>query len=87
MKRNDNYILDRVAGADFLFPLKGKDMNFDRIISLNELGVFIWNLLEHDMTDAEIVDAVVAEYEVSSETAARDVAAFLQSLNQYGCLS
>ena len=50
-----------------------------RMLSLNELGMEIWQQCE-GRTEAEIVAWLLAEFEVTEEVARRDVAAFLADL-------
>ena len=52
------------------------------LFALNELGAFIWHLLPSVETEAQIVDAVLAEYDVSAEEAAKDVAEFMNKLKE-----
>jgi hypothetical protein len=52
--------------------------------SLNAVGVPIWTELTNGKCPAEIVDALVAEYDVTSDVAARDVQAFVGQLLALG---
>lgn len=47
---------------------------------LNELGVRIWALLQHPQTVVSIRDALLAEYEIDTETCEQDLLAILQDL-------
>ena len=50
------------------------------IISLNELGRFLFEQLAHDHTEQTLVAAVLEEYEVDEQTAKADVKEFLNHL-------
>lgn len=80
MKRNDNYIVRKIAGETLLVPTGAAAREFSGLITLNELGAFIW---EH-LNGAQDVDAlagmIAAEYEVDAATARADAQEFLDLL-------
>ena len=47
---------------------------------LNEVGTFIWNLIEQPTTIKKIREAVLAEYDVDADICDRDVKAILKAL-------
>jgi hypothetical protein len=51
-----------------------------QVMILNELGAFIWGLCDGELSQEQIVSAVVQEYEVTAEIAAQDAAAFLDQM-------
>ncbi|HEX6924463.1 MAG TPA: PqqD family protein [Longimicrobiaceae bacterium] len=55
-----------------------------RYYSLNETGMRIWEALERSGDVATAVEALVAEYEVTSEAAAALVAEFVALLREEG---
>ena len=60
---------------------KGKYYN------LNGAGPRIWELLEHPTSEEALVDALFAEYDVTREVCAEQVAAFLAALRERGLLA
>jgi hypothetical protein len=54
---------------------------------LNEVGSRVWELADGQHTAAQIVGAIVSEYEVSREEAESDVMAFLQHLLEVHALT
>ena len=48
--------------------------------SIGGIGMVIWELLDQPRTLDELVDAVVADYDVERERCAADVAAFLDEI-------
>jgi hypothetical protein len=46
----------------------------------------IWEILETPLTFSELVDRLVEEYQVSSETCAADVETFLEKMEREGLL-
>ncbi len=71
-----------IAGDTILVPVGKTVYDSNGLFVLNELGAFIWDLLPKAENAEEICDAVLAEYEVSREEAARDIEEFLESLRK-----
>ncbi|MFO0649705.1 MAG: PqqD family protein [Polyangiales bacterium] len=61
-------------------------MDANRIRLLNAVGSFLWERCD-GATVGELVDAVCARYDIDTETAARDVEAFVTDLEGRGLLS
>ena len=53
-----------------------------KIRVLNQAGTFIWQMLVLDHNAAEIQDALVSNYAITPERAARDLQAFISDLSQ-----
>lgn len=53
-----------------------------KYFGLNGAGPRIWELLEQAMTEDELVEALLAEYEVTREVCAAEVAVFLAGLRE-----
>lgn len=82
MRANEHMILREIAGEHILLPV-GEQMNsFRGIMSLNGSGLLLWQKLQQDCTEAELVAAMLETYDVDPETAAKDVEAFLLQLKQ-----
>jgi hypothetical protein len=54
---------------------------------LNPTGTRVWHLIQDGKATDDIVHAIVAEFDVSPETAATDVAALLVDLEAKGLVS
>ena len=55
-----------------------------RILSVNSVGAFVWELLDGDHSISGIVHAVQRDFEVDEMTAREDVTAFLTDLRERG---
>lgn len=71
-----------IAGDTILVPVGKTVLDSNGLFVLNELGAFIWEILPKAETEEVICEAILAEYEVSPEEAAADVADFLEKLRQ-----
>ena len=81
MKIKEGFLLREVAGQTVVLPC-GDALDLNMMITLNGTGKFLWQLLEQDRQEAELVDALLAEYDVDAETAAKSVAAFVAKLKE-----
>ena len=86
MKLKDGFLLRQVAGQTVVLPTGG-DLDLNMMITLNETGAFLWDRLQSDTTEAALVTALLAEYDVDEKTAADCVAAFVRKLDDNGFLA
>ena len=70
----------RIADETILVPVTGDVADLDAVYTLNEVGSFIWQLIDGERSAHAIAEAVSAEYDVSPEVASSDVAEFLDRL-------
>lgn len=62
---------------------KGKEAYIPRtILSTNDTGAFLWNILQEGAEPAELVRRLTEEYDVDAETAQKDVEVFLGQLRE-----
>ena len=71
-----------IAGDTILVPVGKTVYDSNGLFVLNELGAFIWDLLPTAVSEEEICNAVLAQYDVRRETAIMDVSEFLQTLRK-----
>lgn len=79
-----DYIRRQIAGADILISVGAKIADFNGYIQLNPTGAFIWDQLSSPVTADELADRVCEAFEIDPETAAADVADFLDELVRNG---
>jgi hypothetical protein len=63
------------------------DVPSGRFFGLNDVGSVIWDRLERDATHDQLVDAVVAVFDVDRETASVDVASLVDQLTDAGLVT
>lgn len=80
MKQNDNYIVRKIAGETLLVPTGAAAREFSGLITLNELGAFIWEHLNEAADTQDLAKMIAAEYEVDPATARADAQEFLDLL-------
>jgi hypothetical protein len=75
-------LLAEFPGDDsILMDVEGK-----RYHRLNETAAFIWKALEENLSDAEITEALVRDFDVTPEMAADSVKRFVDALSQRGLI-
>lgn len=83
MKLKDGFILRSIAGETVVVPT-GDDLDLNMMITLNESGKFLWEKLEKGAEEAELVAALLGEYDVDEQTAKNHVGLFIKKLNDHG---
>ena len=85
MKIKEGYVLREVAGSNIVVPIGNAQMSFNGIMTLNDVGTFIWRMLdsENGADRQEIVNAVLKEYDADAETVEKDVERFLLKLRAH----
>lgn len=87
MEINKNYMLKEVAGEFMLVYQDENNVDFSKVITLNELGAFIFKLLSKNLNEEQIVDEILKEYEgASREVVVSDVSNFVNKLKEIGII-
>lgn len=86
MKVSQDFVLRDIAGEHIVVPTGAAASQIYGIMTLNDSGLLLWNMLKEGCNGEELTAAILAEYEVDEETAAQDVEKFLERLRQAGIL-
>ena len=84
MKIKDGFIVRSVAGSNVVVPTGSQTVDFNGIMTLNGTGLFLWSKLEKGAEKEELINAIVAEYDIDEVTAAADIDVFLGKLEGAG---
>ena len=79
MKISDGFLLKTVAGKNIVVSV-GAEVNFNGMLTLNDTGVFLWNLLKNHTTKEEMLKKMLEEYDVDENIASTDIDSFLAKL-------
>lgn len=82
MQLKNNYVIREIMGETILVPIGDHLLEFNGLITLNELGVFILNAVPDAEDEDQIVDKILEEYDVDRDTAKADVIEFLNKLRE-----
>lgn len=83
MKHNPEFVLYTVAGKQVLAPTGRLAADLNGMITLNDMGVFVWKALDEETTFEQILSKIMSKYEVDRETAEKDLNKFLDTLRSF----
>lgn len=86
MKIKDHYVLRNIAGEYIVIPRGRATLDFQATIVLNETGAYLWKLMVEPVTEDALVSRMIVEYDVPRDTAAADVAKFIELLRENGII-
>ena len=87
MKLEKEFVLREIAGDYVIIPVGKTVIEFNVLITVNEVGVSIWNMLQNEVTFDQIVQGILNEYEVEESVAREDIREFLDQLIDGGILT
>lgn len=74
MKTKKGFEVRNVCGENIVIAHGVENIDFTKVITLNESAAYIWKKVEgKEFTEEDMVDALMAEYEVGKEQAQADV--------------
>ena len=86
MKVDKEFVLREIAGDYIIIPTGKTVLDFNGLITVNEVGADLWNMLQDDVTMEELVQGILKEYEVEEDVAREDIQEFLTTLDKSGIL-
>lgn len=87
MKVSQSFILREIAGEHILIPVGETALKVHGMITLSESGLLLYQKLQNECSEAELVDTLLSEYAVEKDVAVADVKAFVAQMQQVGILS
>lgn len=82
MKINDGFDLKQVADSYVIVPVGENIVDFSAMITINETGAFLWNLLLEETDIDALADKVCSEYAIERDVALADVEEFIAVLKE-----
>lgn len=86
MKIKEEYILQNIADQWVVIDTNTKSVNFNKILSLNESGCFLWKELEQGSDEEKMITALMNKFGIDEDLAKNDVKKFITELEKIGCL-
>ena len=80
MKIKDGFILRKVADTYIAVATGAESVEFNAMVTINETGAFLWEKLQKETTEEELLAYLLSEYDVDEETAKADISEFLNKL-------
>lgn len=79
MKRKEGFVEEKVGEFYYLFP-NGENID-GKIFSMNDTCKYIWDLLENEHSEQQIISAVAAYYGVKNEIVSEDIQDILSQMS------
>ena len=86
MRIEKEFVLREIAGDYIIIPTGKTVLEFNGLITVNEVGVTLWNMLQEEVTFDQLVQGILAEYDVEEDVAREDIQEFLYTLAKGGIL-
>ena len=88
MKINEGFELRKVCDDYVIVAYGRKNIDFSKVISLNESAAYMWNaVVDKDFTCQDLADLLCKEYDVDAQTALQDVTQIVASWKELGLVS
>ena len=85
MKTKPGFKLRNVCGERIIVAEGKENIDFSKIISMNESAAFLWSAIEgKEFTENDLVSLLTSEYNIDAHTAAEDVKAIVKQWEQAG---
>lgn len=86
MRVEKEFVLREIAGDYIIIPTGSTVLEFNGLITVNEVGVTLWKMLQEEVTMEQLVSGVLEEYDVEEAVAREDILEFLNTLEKGGIL-
>ena len=86
MKTREGFVLKKVADSFVIVPTGKNTVDFTAMITINETGAFIWDLLKSDVDIDFVAGKMCDEYGIDIDTAKADALEFIAILEQNNVL-
>ena len=87
MKIKDEFALRKFGDKWVAISVNDDVDKDDFFITLNKSGVFLWNLLQEEISYDELLGAAVEKYGIDESILKKDLDAFLQKMKDANILS
>ena len=85
MKIKNGFVLRTICGESIISGEGLSQVNFSKLVSLNETAAYLWKEVEGKEFDAQaLADLLVERYEVTPEVALKDSEALLAKWTEMG---
>ena len=87
MKIDKKFLLREIAGEYIIIPTGRTALEFNGLITVNEVGMELWKMLQKDVTFDDLLNGILEEYDVDENAAREDIQEFLDRLVKGGILT
>ena len=83
MKVKPGFVVRNIADEFILMPKGDNIGKFKGTILLNEVSAFVWEKLQNPISKEDLLNAILDEYEVNRDVAAKGLGDLLEALRGY----
>jgi hypothetical protein len=81
------FVLREIAGDYIIIPTGKTVLEFNGLVTVNEVGVSLWKMLQNEVTFDDLVNGILEEYDVEEAVAREDIREFLDKIIESGILA
>ena len=85
-EKDPSVVYREIAGEAILVPIRRNVGDMESIYTLDSVGAAIWDLIDGERTLADILDALLAEYDVETSVLSQDLDEFAEQLVSAGAI-
>lgn len=85
-EKDPSVVYREIAGEAILVPIRGNIGEMESIYTLDSVGADIWKLIDGERTLAEILNALLGEYDVEASVLSQDLDEFVEQLVSVGAI-
>ena len=86
MRIAKEFVLREIAGDYIIIPTGKTVLDFNGLITLNEVGASLWKMLQNEVTFDELLQGILDEYDVEPAAAREDIQECLDQLVNGGIM-
>ncbi len=87
MRVDKEFVLREIAGDYIIIPTGKTVLEFNGLVTVNEVGVSLWKMLQNEVTFDDLVNGILEEYDVEEAVAREDIREFLDKIIESGILA
>ena len=86
MKIKDGFILKDVAGSKIVIATGSAKLDFNGVITFNDVGADVFSLLDGTKAVEEIAECIATKYDVESEMVKADVEKLIDKMRKHNLI-
>ena len=86
MRIKEGFVLREVAGNNVVIGIGKTMQDFNGVLTLSNSGSLLWKKLENGATEDELLNTILDEYDVDTQTAKKDIESFLDKIRSINLL-
>ncbi|MBQ4165350.1 MAG: PqqD family protein [Oscillospiraceae bacterium] len=86
MKIKKGFMLRKIGEQNVVVAVGEASRSFNGIIRLNDSGRYLWEKLQDGISEQELMQSMLNDFDIDESTARADIAAFVAKLKEAGLL-